>query len=141
MLFGKNGTFLYDNRDYLYLGMKYLFVCLVLLPLLSNAQQLTKTELADARAMIKSALTDKTHKQILVDKVIGDKETAIAVAEPILFKIYGKNQILSEKPYSVSLVDGYWILGGTLPKGYIGGTFLIILSEKDGRVIKLIHTK
>jgi len=121
--------------------MKYLLICLILLPLFSIAQQLTKAELAETRAMIKSALTDKTHRQILVDRVIGDKATAIAVAEPILFKIYGKNQILGEKPYSVSLVDGYWILGGTLPKGYKGGTFLIIFSAKDGQVIKLIHTK
>jgi septin family protein len=121
--------------------MKYILVCIILLPLLSAAQQLTKTELADSRAMIKSALSDKNNKQILVDKVISDKETAIAVAEPILFKIYGKNQILSEKPYQVELVDGYWILNGTLPKGYLGGTFLIILSAKDGRVIKLTHYK
>jgi len=116
-------------------------VVLMLLPLFSAAQQLSKTELADARAMIKSALTDKSHKQVLVDTVINDRETAIAVAEPILFKIYGKDHILGEKPYRVFLVDGYWILGGTLPEGYKGGTFLIILSAKDGRVIKLIHTK
>jgi len=132
---------LHFDRDYLYLVMKYLFTCLIVFPLFSAAQQLTKTQLAEARAIIKSALTDRTHKQVLVDTVIKDKETAIAVAEPILFKIYGKDNILSEKPYRVNLVDGYWILGGSLPEGYKGGTFLIILSAKDGRVIKLIHTK
>jgi len=121
--------------------MKALFVALILLPIFSFGQQLTKTELANAQQIIKDALTNKNNRQILVDKVIGDKETAIAVAEPILFKIYGKEHIVREKPYCVHLVDGYWILGGTLPEGYLGGTFLIILSMKDGRVIKLIHGK
>jgi hypothetical protein len=126
--------------------MKCLFICLILLPLFSAAQQLTKTELAEARDLIKSALTDKIHKQILVDTIVKDRETAIAVAEPILFKIYGKKHIIGEKPYRVELVDGYWILSGSLPKHgpgefVVGGTFLIILSSKDGRVIKLIHGK
>jgi len=126
--------------------MKYLLICLILLPLFSIAQQLTKAELAGVRAMVKSALTDKSQKQVLVDTVIKDGETAVAVAEPILFKTYGKDHILGEKPYHVNLVDGYWILSGSLPKPgpgeyVVGGTFLIIFSAKDGRVIKLIHTK
>ncbi len=93
------------------------------------------------RKVIKDALADKTNKQVCVDKVISDKQTAIAVAEPILFKIYGKGHILGERPYNVSLIDGYWVLSGTLPKGWDGGTFFIILAAKDGRVIKLIHYK
>ncbi len=93
------------------------------------------------RKIIKEALADKTGKQILVDKVLPDAATAIAVAEPILFKIYGKNNILDERPYSVSLVDDYWLLSGSLPKGWLGGVFFIILSAKDGRVIKLTHGK
>ena len=121
--------------------MRYLLISLLVLPLFSAAQQLTKSEIADAEKIIKNALADKSSKQILVDKVINDKETAIAVAEAILFKIYGRDQILGEKPYHANLVDGYWIIGGTLPKSYVGGTFLIILSSKDGRVIKLIHGK
>jgi hypothetical protein len=141
VLFGKDRAFSRYYGDSLYLAMKYIFTCLILLPLFSAAQKLNNTELAETRAMIKSALTDKLHKQVLVDTVINDRETAIAVAESILFKIYGKDHILGEKPYRVFLVDGYWILGGTLPEGYKGGTFLIILSAKDGRVIKLIHTK
>ena len=121
--------------------MRYLFLILILFPLFAHTQELTKTELAQTRKIIKNALTDKTQKQVCVDKVISDKETAIAVAESILFKIYGKEKIMSEKPYNVSHVDGYWLLNGSLPEGYMGGTFFIILSSKDGRVIKLTHYK
>ena len=94
----------------------------------------------------KEALNDKTEKQVLVDKAIPDKQTAISVAAPILFKIYGKHQVVGEKPYNAHLIDGYWLISGTLPaalpdEDVVGGTFLIIFSSKDGRVIKLMHGK
>jgi hypothetical protein len=111
----------------------------------SFAQHLSKADIQYDRTIIRNALTNKTEKQILVDTVIPDKQTAIAVAESILFRVYGKDQILSEKPYSVCFVDGYWLLGGTLKEApgeiVVGGTFFIILSAKDGRVIKLTHGK
>jgi len=121
--------------------MKYLLICLLLLPLFSSAQQLTKTELQEERQIIKEALNDKTYKQFSFNKAIPDKQTAIAVVKPTLFKSYGKDQILNEKPCQIYLIDGYWILSGTLPKGWVGGTFFIIMSAKDGRVIKWTHSK
>jgi hypothetical protein len=125
--------------------MKYLIICLILLPLYSFGQQLTKAEIRADRDIINDALHNKTTTQILVDQVIPDKQTAIAVVEPILFKIYGKEQIVGERPYVIDLVDGYWIIYGALKElpGQIvmGGTFLIVLSAKDGRVIKLTHGK
>ena len=120
--------------------MKYLLVCLILLPLRSFAQDSNKTYLVSDRKILKEALSDKSGHQVCC-KIISDRETAIAVAESILFKIYGKEHIISEKPYVVNLVDGYWFITGTLPRGYLGGTFFIILSSKDGRVVKLIHGK
>lgn len=122
--------------------MKLFLFLLLLFPLTSCAQnRRSDGEIKWERETIRNALADKTGKQILVDKVIPDKQTAITIAEAILFKVYGKDQILGEKPYNVSLRDGYWLLSGSLPDGYVGGTFLIVLSEKDGRVIKLTHGK
>jgi hypothetical protein len=120
--------------------MKPILILLLFTPLLSlgRVNQLRKT--------IKEALADKSGKQVCVVKVIPDKPTAIAVAEPILFKVYGKELILKEMPYDVHLVDSYWLITGSLPKSLrgtvtMGGTFLIILSSKDGQVIKLIYGK
>src|ERR1700722_7224693 len=121
--------------------MKYLLTCLILLPLFSFGQRLTKGEIQAYRDIIREALNNKAIKPVCVDKVIPDKETAVAVAEPILFRIYGKDQIIHEQPYVANLVDGYWILNGTLPEGWVGGTFLIVLSARDGKVVRLIHTK
>ena len=125
--------------------MKYLLTCLILLPLFSFGQRLTKAEIQADREMIKEALHGGATKQILVDQVIPDKATTIAVVEPILFRIYGKEHIIVERPYRIDLVDGYWIVSGTLKaplgKDVVGGTFLIILSAQDGHVIKLTHGK
>ena len=120
--------------------MRTLLVCLILLPFISLAQDHNKSNTLYYRRLLKEALSDKTGHQICC-KVIGDRATAIAVAEPILFKIYGKEHVLNEKPYNVDFVDGYWFIDGTLPSGSVGGTFFIILSSKDGRVVKLIHGK
>lgn len=75
------------------------------------------------------------------DTLIKTPSTAIAIAEPLLFDVFGKEQILSEKPYEVYLIDGYWYLAGTIPKGWKGGGFEIILSAKDAKIIRLTHYK
>jgi hypothetical protein len=94
----------------------------------------------NAKLAIKKAVNDKDYKPFY-DTLIKDKETAIAVAEPILFKIYGKKNIIDERPYECYLINRYWYISGTLPKGWVGGVFEIIINSKDGKVIKLIHGK
>lgn len=91
-----------------------------------------------AKSELKSATIEN---EILVDKVISDSQTAVDIAESILFKIYGKKNITKQRPYNVNLIDGYYIINGTLPKFSFGGTFLIIISSKDGKIIKLTHGK
>ena len=94
----------------------------------------------NAKQAIKEAIADKKYKPFY-DTLIKDKETAIAAVEPILFKTYGKKNIIKERPYECYLVDGYWYICGTLPKGWIGGVFEIIINSSDGKVIKLIHSQ
>ncbi|GAB3533009.1 hypothetical protein GCM10027443_17650 [Pontibacter brevis] len=94
-----------------------------------------------AKRELTNALTQSKQKQVLVEKVIKNKETAIGVAETMLFSIYGKESIVIQRPYESHLIDGYWVLNGTLPPGQVGGTFLIILDSTDGKVIKLTHWK
>jgi hypothetical protein len=36
-------------------------------------------------------------------------------------------------------VDNYWIVDGTLPRGWVGGTATVILRATDGKVMKLTH--
>ena len=106
---------------------------------LTSCAQRTFLGIEYAKQELNKALTDTTQKQILVDTLIKDKKTAIAVSEAILFKIYGKDNITSQQPYEVNLIDGYWILNGTLPENMLGGTFLIIIKATNGQVIRLTH--
>ena len=73
---------------------------------------------------------------------IKDSVTLIRYAEPILFNTYGKEHILAEKPYIISLKKGTWIMDGSMPgidPDEKGGTFHIEIRAKDRKVIKLIH--
>jgi NTF2 fold immunity protein len=93
----------------------------------------------NAKQAIKEAIKDKAKP--FYDTLIKNKETAIAIAEPILFDIYGKKDIINERPYECYLIDGYWYISGTLPKDWLGGVFEIIINAKDGKIIKLTHGK
>jgi hypothetical protein len=92
---------------------------------------------------LKIALTDKSQYNFLDGKriIIKDSVTAISIAEPILFSIYGKDNITEQRPYETYLIDNYWVICGTLPKDYMGGTFLIIIDSRDSRIVKITHGK
>ena len=65
---------------------------------------------------------------------------AIEYAEMILFKVYGKEHIISERPYNIYNIRGFWYIDGTL-KEKLGGTFEIIFNSKNGQIIRLCHGK
>ncbi len=71
--------------------------------------------------------------------LITTNETAIKIAEAILFEVYGKEKILGERPYGVHKIDGYWVISGSVPKFYDGGGFEIILDARDARVMSIVH--
>jgi hypothetical protein len=73
--------------------------------------------------------------------LVPDQKTAIAIAETILFTIYGEKTIASERPYEIHQLRGYWLIFGTLPKGSLGGTFKIVIEAKTARVVLIGHDK
>ena len=91
-----------------------------------------------AKQTIRNILNDGGYK-LSSDTLIRDKETAISIAEIMLFKSYGKATITTERPYECYLIDGYWFLRGTLPKNYTVDVFEMIMSAKDGKIIKMTH--
>lgn len=73
--------------------------------------------------------------------LINNKFELIEYVEPILFRIYGKSNIIGERPYSVCLVGDYWFLSGSLPPNTKGGVFEITINRKTCEIIYLIHSK
>lgn len=74
------------------------------------------------------------------DGFIPDKETAISVAEIVLVKIYGK-EVLSQRPFLVTLKDNIWIIEGYLEKDMDGGVAYIEIDKQTGQIRKVVHTK
>ena len=75
------------------------------------------------------------------DKIIKTKEILIKIVEPILFDIYGKNNIEKQKPYEINDFENYYVINGTLEKGYKGGTFLLIIDKRNSQILKITHGK
>jgi NTF2 fold immunity protein len=73
--------------------------------------------------------------------VIGNETIAEAVAWTYLTPIYGKETIGREMPLRASLSDGIWSVNGTLPPGSVGGTAQILLCQRNGTVLSIIHYK
>ena len=84
---------------------------------------------------------------------VKNEETAVDIAEEILFKTYGKSQIEDQRPYEVRLLGNkVWSLKGTLNNSTLeklvsrgmpefGGTFEIDIDPRDGKILKIIHYK
>src|ERR1043166_7608069 len=61
--------------------------------------------------------------------LVPDKETAIKIAEVVLFRLYGEDSIKSQRPYAVKEADYIWWISGTLPKDNFGSVFNIGISQ------------
>lgn len=77
--------------------------------------------------------------QPLVD-CVPDEQTAIKIAEAIWYPLYG-DDIFKQKPYYVQLEDDCWIVIGSLPENYYGGSAYIKFQKSDCKVIDVYHTK
>ena len=73
--------------------------------------------------------------------LVPDSKTAISIAVAVWTPIYGEKQIAGQKPYSAVLSDGKWTVTGSLPKGWVGGVAIAVISRDDGRVLRVSHGK
>lgn len=99
-----------------------------------------KIKLSDKEILKK--INDSTlHNAIGKDELITDEKTAISIVEPLLFSVYGKENIIKQRPYKIGKVQNYWVVSGSLPKPQIGGVFEIIVNAKNGEIVRLTHGK
>ncbi|MDB4180655.1 YbbC/YhhH family protein [Flavobacteriaceae bacterium] len=92
-----------------------------------------------AKQLLEYALKNKSYRTEIGFKLIPKKENAINYAQIILFELYGKEKIESQKPYKVNLINNYWIITGTLPKEMVGGVFEMVFDSRNGKVLILEH--
>ncbi len=70
---------------------------------------------------------------------VPDKDTAIKIAEVILFRLYGERDVTSQKPYVVTEDENIWWVCGTLKKDELGSSFTIAISRQTAAVLYLEH--
>ena len=123
--------------------MKNILFLVVLVSILSCNKEIETPSFEKIKLSEKETLreiNDSTlHNAIGKDEIITDEKTAISIAEPLLFSVYGKENIVKQRPYKIGKVQNYWVISGSLPKPQIGGVFEIIIDSKNGQVIRLTH--
>lgn len=72
--------------------------------------------------------------------MVPNKETAVRIADAVLTPIYGEAAVEHEKPYSVTLRGGIWIVKGKTHPGP-GGNLLIEISKKTGCILRVLGTE
>jgi hypothetical protein len=73
--------------------------------------------------------------------IIKNKQEAIKFAETVLFEIYGRINIIKQRPYEAYYISNYWVIIGTLPQGSHGGTFMIIIDSRNCKIVRITHGK
>lgn len=126
--------------------IKIITICLLSTWITVSSQTIYKKPLLGkqyAESELKFALSNKTQHNVIGLKtiIIKDSLTATSVAEPILFEIYGKSNITKQRPYEIYHIKNYWIMTGTLRKDCTGGTFQIIIDDRNSQIIKITHGK
>jgi len=107
------------------------------LPAVSNA---TPTPQATSPQTALKPYPPNNYKQ-REEGYVPDSATAIKIAEAVWIPIYGKETLRDEKPFKARLVNGVWIVDGTLPKGARGGTAYAEISKESGCILKVTHYK
>jgi len=63
------------------------------------------------------------------------------IAQIILYSIYGKKEIINEKPFNSYKIGELFVLWGNLPKNFKGGVFEIIIHRQNSQVLYINHEK
>lgn len=78
--------------------------------------------------------------------LIPTADIAVKIAQCVLTRIYGKEIIEEEKPFSVNLKNEIWIIEGSAPRTknstlILGGQSYMEIRKSNGEILKLLHTK
>jgi hypothetical protein len=73
--------------------------------------------------------------------LVPDAKTAIKIAVAIWEPIYGIKHVAQEAPFHAVLKTDVWTVTGSVPRGKLGGQLLAVVAKKDGRIIKVYHSK
>jgi hypothetical protein len=88
-----------------------------------------------------TSMSENAYVRVPPDGFVPDADTALKISEVILVRIFGQAQIDVERPLTVTLENGVWIVKGTLPPKALGGIAELHISKNDGAILFLSHGK
>ena len=82
-----------------------------------------------------------TRAKLPISGVVPDEQTAVKVADAIFQPVFGATEVEKWRPYHAQLDKrGFWTVYGTLPRGMKGGTPMLKISRRNGRVLEVWHS-
>ncbi len=66
-------------------------------------------------------------------------EVAQAIHSAVAGAAYGKKQIAQQRPFRAIRSGEFWVVYGSLPRGFVGGTAVTVIRASDGRIMRVIH--
>ena len=117
---------------------RFRFASLAFLIAAGSAQQSQQNRIGEWEAL---QISLRTAKSIHPKKgFIPDELTAVSIGEAVAIAQYGRDTIVKEEPFHARLYGDTWLVHGTLhPQGAFGGTAVVKVSQKDGRILFLTH--
>jgi hypothetical protein len=89
------------------------------------------------KQLVVTAKSNQAYKP--VNGYVPNEKTAINIAVSVWEPIFGKEKIDAQAPYRAALVEGLWVVVGTLPEGYIGGTAIAVIAKDSGQILHVEH--
>jgi hypothetical protein len=126
-----------------------MFVCLLIVFLISAYTNVILVETDNPFIAGNPDFTTATARQLKWQSLVNykkkfgavpDEKTAISIAEKVLDEIY-EDCSKTEQPFVVffNTRANAWIVNGTLPSGWDGGTGYIAIEKDTGAILLLIH--
>ena len=95
----------------------------------------------DATLTLPDFTEDSKHSYQPERGMVPDEATAIAIALAVWRPIYGEQNIARQAPFHARLTNGEWTVEGYLPPNMLGGVALAVISQRDGRILRISHGK
>jgi hypothetical protein len=115
------------------------FVCLLITSCVFPAAFVRgESDVEWAAEQVRQAL--RQHEPIPWSKsrlVVPTADVAIGIHAAVIRAAFGE-KALRDKPFVAVRSGAYWVVRGTLPKGFAGGTPITVIRAKDGAVLWVI---
>jgi hypothetical protein len=82
---------------------------------------------------------EQVHSYMPPGGYVPDSATAAALAEVVLVRVYGREQIDRQRPLRAVLRDSTWVVSGQLPAGRAGGVAVIEIDRRTGGIRRMSH--